>query len=117
MQFNSDTGANYKAHYLYGDGTSATSAVPAVSPNAMTLGYSGASGTYFEASICDILDYTNTNKYKVIRSLDGNDRNGAGDIEFDSGLWMNTNAISTITLTAQAGTITSNSHFALYGIK
>jgi hypothetical protein len=115
IQFNSDTGANYKCHFLYGDGSTAQSSVTSVSPNAMSLGYQAAST--FEASVCDILDYANTNKYTTIRSLDGNDRNGAGDIEFDSGVWLNTAAVTSITLTAQSGTISEYSSLALYGIK
>jgi hypothetical protein len=116
IQFNSDTGANYKVHFLYGDGATASSGVGAVSPNAMTLGYNGGS-TSFEASVCDILDYANTNKYKTIRSLDGNDRNGAGDLELDSGVWLNTAAITSITLTPQTGTLAEFSSLALYGVK
>ena len=115
IQFNSDTGANYKAHFLYGDGATVSSSVTSISPNSMSLGYN-ASSTSFEASICDILDYTNTNKYKTIRSLDGNDRNGAGDIEFDSGVWLNTAAITSINLTPQTGTISQFSSLALYGV-
>jgi len=115
IQFNSDTGANYKCHFLYGDGSTTQSSVTSVSPNAMSLGYQAAST--FEASVCDILDYANTNKYTTIRSLGGNDRNGAGDIEFDSGVWLNTAAVTSITLTAQSGTISEYSSLALYGIK
>jgi len=116
IQFNSDTGANYKCHFLYGDGSTTQSSVTSVSPNAMSLGYKGGTSN-FAASICDILDYANTSKYKTIRSLDGNDRNGAGDIEFDSGLWLNTAAVTSITLTPQSGTINQYSSLALYGIK
>jgi len=115
IQFNSDTGANYKAHFLYGDGSTASAGVHAVSPNAMSLGYQAAST--FEASVCDILDYTNTNKNTTIRSLDGNDRNGSGDIEFDSGVWLNTAAVTSISLTPQSGTISQYTQMALYGIK
>jgi hypothetical protein len=116
IQFNGDTGANYKGHFLYGDGASASSGVLSVSPNAMSLGYNGAT-TSFEASVCDILDYTNTNKYTTIRSLDGNDRNGAGDVELDSGVWLNTAAVTSITLTPAFGTLSEFSSLALYGVK
>jgi hypothetical protein len=116
MQFNSDTGANYKAHYLAGDGSTAYANVTSVSPNAVGIGYVGAS-TAFMVSVCDILDYANTNKYKTIRCLNGNDRNGAGDVELDSGVWLNTAAITSITLTPQTGTLSQYSSLALYGIK
>jgi hypothetical protein len=116
MQFNSDTGANYKAHYLAGDGSTAYANVTSVSPNAVGIGYVGAS-TAFMVSVCDILDYTNTNKNTTIRCLNGNDRNGAGDVEIDSGVWLNTAAITSITLTPQTGTLSEYSSLALYGIK
>jgi hypothetical protein len=62
ITFNSDTGANYKAHYLAGDGSTAYANVTSVSPNAVGIGYVSAS-TAFIVSVCDILDYANTNKY------------------------------------------------------
>jgi hypothetical protein len=71
----------------------------------------------FGTVIIDILDYANTNKYKTQRSLGGNDRNGAGYIDFSSGNWRNTNAITSIDIKALYGTgFAQYSHFALYGI-
>jgi hypothetical protein len=111
MQFNGDTGANYKTHYLYGDGSAVTggnsSAIYA--PNFM--GGTSSPGS----AIIDILDYTNTNKYKTIRSLDGYDANGSGYVTLTSGLWLSTSAITSITLTRS--TIQQYAKFALYGIK
>jgi hypothetical protein len=116
LTVNSDTGANYKSHWLYGDGAAAYGGVSSVSPNAVDCGYIGSANN-FGASIIDILDYTNTNKYKTTRALSGNDRNGAGDIELSSGLWMNTNSIISINLVNQSGNLNQYSSFALYGIK
>ena len=116
MNFNTDTGANYKSHWVYADGSSTQAGVSSVSPNAINSGYIGA-GSSFGATIIDILDYTNTIKNKVARSLDGNDRNGAGDVELSSGLWINTNPITSITLAGQNGNLGIYSSFALYGVK
>jgi hypothetical protein len=69
------------------------------------------------AGIIDILDYANTNKYKTARSLRGYDANGSGNMSLISGLWMNTAAISNITLTARGGSVDQYTTFALYGIK
>ena len=73
----------------------------------------------FAGFVSDVLDYANTNKYKTTRSLNGNDQNGSGYLWFASVLWMNTNAISTVTITTAGGSNTFNqySQFALYGIK
>ena len=121
LQFNNDTGANYAEHSLYGNGTSASAAATAsgtyMGINRFAGGSAGANT--FGVSIIDILDYANTNKYKTTRNLGGYDNNGDGRVGIDSGLWMNTNAITSIKLSAQAGSsnFTQYSSFALYGIK
>ena len=112
--FNSDTtSGNYKSHALFGDGASAATDV-----GVRTIGLVGTNNG-FAGFVIDVLDYANTNKYKTTRSLNGNDQNGSGYLWFASVLWMNTNAISTVTITTAGGSNTFNqySQFALYGIK
>jgi hypothetical protein len=119
LRYNSDTGSNYAIHYLQGNGTAASAgaettqtlmnlygSVPAASASSQT-------GT----SIIDILDYANTNKYKTLRALDGYDSNGSGFVVLTSGLWQSTSAITSITLTANAGNWTTTTTAALYGVK
>jgi hypothetical protein len=67
----------------------------------------------------DILDYANTNKYKTVRTLSGYDLNNAtyGALRSYSGLWMNTNAITSIKFYADGVNLAQYSQFALYGIK
>ena len=120
LRFNSDSGNNYAWHDLEGDGSSAAAQATASTAQIFTLfittANSGAS--MFGAGIIDILDYANTNKYKIVRTLSGNDRNGSGYVVFGSGLWQNTNAVSTITLTNHGATnFQQYSSFALYGIR
>jgi hypothetical protein len=116
-QFNSDTAANYSYHGLYGTGSTVAA-------------YSGASQTYmqfgnnadtttsvFAGGIIDILDYTNTNKYKTTKSLTGWDKNGGGIIELTSSSWRSTSAVTSISLFDFAGDFAQYSSFALYGIK
>jgi hypothetical protein len=110
LQFNGDTGANYGYHQLYGTGSSAAAA----SNQGMTylpFMYQGGTG----GTIMDILDYTNTNKNRVTRTLDGYDANGSGSIALWSGLWLSTAAINSITIFG--GTFNQYSSFALYGVK
>ena len=118
ITFNSDTGSNYTQHYgVYGSGTG-TAGSAATTPAAYLPGALMGSTTAPAASIVDILDYTNTNKYTTVRGLCGVDINGAGGyIFFNSGAWLNTAAITSITLTPYAGTIQQYSSAALYGIK
>jgi hypothetical protein len=118
-RFNSDSGANYTLHLLIGDGTSASAYAGTGRDNASTyLAGAGASANVFGAMVMDVLDYTNTNKYKTIRSLFGTDTNGSGGrVMLDSNLWLNTAAITSISATPVTGTFTQYSSFALYGIK
>lgn len=119
LQMNSDTGNNYAKHYLYGTG-SAAGAAAVTSTSSMILadaGISTSTAGVFGGSICDILDYANTNKYKTIRTVGGFDNNGNGMIGFNSGLWMNTAAVTTLIIFPDAGNFAQYSSFALYGIK
>jgi hypothetical protein len=128
LRFNSDTGSNYARHFVRGNGSTAT----AGSDGSQTLmsiglqpdaGYSSVS-QMFSAQILDILDYANTNKYKTIRNLNGFDSNNTGTnvgaIQFSSGLWMSTSAITSIKFSSGGSFnrgFTQYSQFALYGIK
>jgi hypothetical protein len=118
IRFNSDTGSNYAHHRLQGNGTSATAAAASSQTRAFA-GWSvkANSTSIFSAHIIDILDYANTNKYKTVRVLNGIDRNGAGIVDLGSGLWQNTNAITSITILDTGANWAQYSHFALYGIK
>lgn len=69
--------------------------------------------------ILDILDYTNTNKYKTSRMFSGSASKGAGDdyVEIGSGHFRSTSAINRIDIGFYNGTMGQYSKFALYGIK
>lgn len=123
VRFNSDSGSNYSRHFIGSDGASALAGAT-TSTTFVTAATTGTStGGTFGANVIDILDYADTNKYKTIRNLSGNDLNGAvggyyGELYYLSGLWMSTSAITSITLTPNSGSaFTQHSIFALYGIK
>jgi hypothetical protein len=124
MAFNSDGisgNTNYSVHALDGDGSSAsafainsfTRQIPAL------ITSSGAGANMFGAFVIDILDYANVNKNTTVRSLNGSDINGGGSIRLTSSVYLNTAAISTITMAfSAAGTsFLEYSSIALYGIK
>jgi hypothetical protein len=122
IRINSDTtSSNYYTHRLWGTGASAAS-----------QGFAGGGGYYlyqgvipansstniFGALVIDILDYANTNKNTTTRTLSGVDLNGSGQVALCSGLWLNTAAVNTVTVSIPAGTnFNQYSQFALYGIK
>ena len=118
MRFNSDTGSNYASHLLTGNGVGAGASNALTSQaNMKVFGQTYALGTTAPTgTVTDILDYANTNKYKTMRSFGGTDRNGTGEVQLASGLWMNTAAISSIQLTTGAN-FTTTTQFALYGIR
>jgi hypothetical protein len=120
LTFNSDTGTNYVAHALFGDGSTAQAQYQAAAQSIALYRIAGNSSAtdIFGALIIDILDYTNTNKNTTVRALGGVDLNGAGEIWLNSGLWLNTAAISTLKLApGNATNFMQYSSFALYGIK
>ena len=116
LTFNSDTGTNYAKHYLYGDGSSVTASGTASTAGNTYAWYASTTANTYQASIIDILDYVDTNKYKTTRSMTGCDFNGSGFVLFGSGLWMSTSAINTVTFGSN-GTFAGASTIALYGIK
>lgn len=119
LRFNSDSGTNYASHQLTGNGTAASAGGTASNTLIELPRNSGTfSSSIMSTGVVDILDYLNTSKYKTVRSLGGYDTNGNGQaVDFNSGVWMNTGAITSITLSAVGGNYNTNSQFALYGIK
>lgn len=114
MRFNGDTASNYRVHALRGNGSTVTSAdygsrasmIPAVDVPSTTIP---------AAFVCDILDPFETSKNKVVRSLAG--YGSGGNVNLFSGLWLSTNALTSITLLASAGNFAQYSRFSLYGLK
>lgn len=121
IRFNGDSGTNYNSHYLLGSGSGVAS------------GNYGGSGpwTWFgnyptniaqtrAVTVATILDYTNTNKAKVIKVNNGYDSN-TNDVQASwifSGLWTSTAAINTINFeVAGSGNYwLAGTRFDLYGI-
>ena len=120
LRFNSDSGNNYNGHTLYGTGSSAAAYAFGQGTFAYAFDTSGSAATSnaFSVSVIDILDYANTNKNTTLRQLggyDGNDTNGI--VRLMSAVWMNTAAVTSITLDTGGYNFAQYSQFALYGIK
>lgn len=114
MQFNGDTGTNYSFTYFSGSGTSATSGRFNNTSN-IKVAFNGYPTTADgHTSIVQINNYFNATTFKTAITRDNNANNGTGAIV---GLWRNTNAITSIVLTAVSSTFTAGSTFTLYGIK
>jgi hypothetical protein len=113
------SGSYFAQHEIYGDGAIAGGNADAASTYMSSGLVPGASQTanIYGAYVWDLLDYTSTNKNKVAREIWGVDLNGGGYIDFRSSLALNTNAITSITVTCSSGNYTQYSSFALYGVK
>lgn len=114
----------YSKHRLYGDGTSALSSGNSsvgdvyIGNSANNDTTSGVVGVF----IVDILDYTNTSKYKTIKSFAGVNNNTSSTnyhVDLYSGaINSSLSAVSSIELFDDNGyNFDTTTQFALYGIK
>ncbi len=124
FNFNSDTGANYSRHSFQGSSSGGFDFSNGVNQTYFFSQVAGDGGiaNMFGTFVLDILDYKDTNKYKTAKILSGEDNNSSanqqvGIIGLFSGLWQNTNAITSITISGFSGNLKQYSHFALYGIR
>jgi len=121
MQFNGDgTSGNYITHYVGGTGAATFSGSTGGNANiGWTMGTTDTANG-FGASIVDILDYTNTNKNKTVRTLNGvvqDATTGTGLLGLWSGLWISTAAINSINISLSSTPLFAQySTFQLYGI-
>lgn len=120
MQFNTDTSTsstNYSVVFMRGDGTTASGSKD-ISQSRIPYGQAGNSADNFNTMILNIMNYSNSSTWKTILSKSANTSTEAnGSLRWSAGLWKNTSAISTITLTCDTGGHRANSTFTLYGIK
>jgi hypothetical protein len=123
LRFNTDGAVNYTYHVMQGNGGGSVFSANGGSGYTNALAYFGSvlpqasvTANFFGAYILDILDYTNTSKLKVIRSVNGADLNGSGNIALWSNLWNSTAAINQLTFYTD-GVFTENTQIALYGIR
>jgi hypothetical protein len=123
LTLNGDTGNNYARHAMEGDGSaiyfnSAASTSSGLLFRSLMVTSGGVIGG---AGIVDIHDYSNTSKNTTLRGFAGGNRNVTTDLNtfvgLYSGVYLNTSAINSITLTSGSGNFTTSSIFALYGIK
>ena len=117
VRVNSDTGSNYSATYIRGDGTSAISSRTSndtyyrFSVDAV-VGGNAASGTFSATSI-NFMNYANSTTYKTIL---GRSNVAAGGADATVGLWRSTSAITSIQCVGFGGNLFTGSTFSLYGI-
>jgi hypothetical protein len=123
MSINNNTSAVYPTHTLSGNGSSASAFAQTTGAGLGFWSFGRLAGNTIASlmgvAIIDILDYADTTKNKVVRNLSGVDTNGSGEINFQSGAYLNTSAITSIQFAPGFGSTNfiAPSQFTLYGIK
>jgi hypothetical protein len=119
MRFNGDAGNTANNHSLSGNGATASAAANQINANyVITIPFPGTNdlANVFGATVIDIFDYTNTNKFKTAKALSGYDLNGSGRVGIYSGVWRNTNAITSIGIGSAYQEDAAGFRADLYGI-
>ena len=114
LRLNSDTASNYSLTRLYGDGTSATSG-RSTSQTSIIVNATGTSTTIPHFYLINIFSYAGTTNKTVL--IDGiEDENGIGYVLRKVGLYRNTAAITSASLTMVSGNFKTGTTATLYGI-
>jgi hypothetical protein len=119
ITMNGITSGVYIRHSLLGNGSATSSTASSTSQTAIQLVESMANSTTanaVNAGVIDILDYTSTTKTTTIKALYGMADN-LNRVYLSSGLYNQTTAVTSLTLTASANNFAAISRFSLYGIK
>jgi hypothetical protein len=115
LQFNTDSGTNYSATVLRGNGSAASSARD-IDLTVLTVTFDGVSTSTIPAlTTIDIFSYTGST-YKTLLAQTSGDNNGSGFVYSTAGLWRSTAAITSIKLLAQNWNFTAGTTATLYGI-
>jgi hypothetical protein len=119
ISVNSTGGTSYARHYMRGNGSGSVSAAGVASTSIAANMF--PNGMYNTSTPCvaiiDILDAFSTTKNKTLRILEGQENGSAGMIVIESGLFISTNALTSITFTSSSGNFATTTQIGLYGIK
>jgi hypothetical protein len=118
LRINGDTGSNYSYHSLFTDGANVYSTADGVSSDKIrtepAITAATATSGDFSARIYDFLDFSSASKNTTVRVLAGSAVKGIG---LSSGAWLNTAAVTSLTLIDAQGSFIAGSRFSLYGVK
>jgi hypothetical protein len=119
VTFNGVTTSSYARHWLQGEDSTVSSSGQSGNNNIGLIGSLARStvSNSFVGGIIDILDAFSQTKNTTIRSLNGTSNGNISTVTLNSGLFVNTNPIDSITLTPSSVLFAVNSRFSIYGIK
>jgi hypothetical protein len=113
LQFNGDTGSNYSATMVSGDGSSPFTVQVSNETSMNAAGVGITSGS----SIFHINNYANTTTFKTSIGRYNLGSTSYGEIGIKMGLWRSTSAITSIVIFPTSGNFNTGGTFNLYGIK
>ena len=113
LRFNGDTNGNYSETVFLGSGTSA---IPSRG-SAVTFLNHGYTDTTIGVNISTIFNYASTVMNKSMTTRWNSVASSDPYIALYAGLWKNTSAITSITLSVPSGTLSAGFTFDLYGIR
>ena len=122
ITFNGDTASVYSHYYMWGSGTSESVngwTGTRLNIQNMLAGDAGVTpAANFGIAIIDILDYRNANKNTTVSALMGTTGTTLwSTVSFESGLWDNTAAVTSILLDQVNGpNFMRGSEFTVYGL-
>jgi hypothetical protein len=114
LRMNGITTAVYSRHILRGDGGSVVSS-NSINQGFIRLSETKATANIFTPMVVDILDFNDANKNTTVRCLSGLWADTY--IEFISGVYRQTTAVDSLTISVPANNFIAGSRFSLYGIK
>jgi hypothetical protein len=113
IRLNGDTGNNYNFQRVSGNGSTGTSGGGSnTTPGSLSVIAQATTTSALQMNI-NIMDYSATNKHKTILSQAGNAVNGA---EIFVNRWVNTAAVTSVTILTSSGNWAIGTTAALYGI-
>jgi len=118
VQFNSDTGSNYSRTHVRGNGSTAGSGRASNQTYCLIdLDSSGSTLNSGLQTITHFMNYSNTTTYKTLLSRSGTLGGSYTGTTLLTGLWRNTNSITSILVGCTTNTFVVGSTFNLYGIQ
>jgi hypothetical protein len=126
LRINADSGTNYDWHEVYASRSTASvyAQTSGTGVNYMRVSHNTADASFgtskFNGLVIDILDYANTSKNTTVRTIWGADNNATGYTGLSSGLWLNTSAVTSLTIypyNQGSNNFAEYTQLALYGIK
>jgi len=114
MRFNGDSGSNYSYTQLWAPNGSLAYTQRTANANSIDM-HDSTSTVGQNMLISNIMNYSNTTKYKTTLTAANDNANGRRYVDVQ--IWRNNTAITSITLFMLTGNISAGTTFTLYGIQ